>query len=283
MAEGPFPIEEEQMPRPEKVRAVEEIRERIEGARATFLTEYRGLSVSEQQALRRSLRAAGAEYKVVKMSLARRAAAELGFEELSEAMAGPTAIAFADDDPVPVAKALGDFAKDHEHLVVKVGLMSGELLLPEQVSRLAEIEPRDVLLGRIAGAAKAPLTKMAGFLGSFLRDSASMFSQLLDKKESGEFLPAGSEAVESAEVPSSSDEAAEAEQAPVERPVAEEGAAEESAEATQEAAAEKAEADERDADEPSEAAPETPEAADEPAGEDEPTEDEQPADEAEEE
>jgi large subunit ribosomal protein L10 len=191
------------MPRPEKVQAVEEIKERFENAEATFLTEYRGLSVNEQQELRRGLRAAGAEYKVVKMSLARRAALELGLDEFTESMNGPTAIAFASADPVPVAKALKDFAKDHERLVLKVGLMSGKLLAPEQVSKLADIEPRDVLLSKIAGAAKAPLAKMAGMLASFTRDSASMFSQLLEKKDEAT-APAAAE-------PEAAEEAADAE------------------------------------------------------------------------
>lgn len=198
------------MPRPEKVQAVEEIKERLENAEATFLTEYRGLSVNEQQELRRSLRAAGAEYKVVKMSLARRAAEELGLDDFTESMIGPTAIAFAITDPVPVAKALKDFAKDHERLVLKVALMSGKLLAPEQVSKLADIEPRDVLLGKIAGAAKAPLAKMAGMLGSFMRDSASMFSQLLEKKESGEFVSADEVEAPAAAEPVAAEEAADA-------------------------------------------------------------------------
>jgi len=198
------------MPRPEKVQAVEEIKERLENAEATFLTEYRGLSVNEQQELRRSLRAAGAEYKVVKMSLARRAAEELGLDDFTESMIGPTAIAFAITDPVPVAKALKDFAKDHERLVLKVALMSGKLLAPEQVSKLADIEPRDVLLGKIAGAAKAPLAKMAGMLGSFMRDSASMFSQLLEKKESGEFVSADEVEAPAAAEPDAAEEAADA-------------------------------------------------------------------------
>lgn len=198
------------MPRPEKVQAVEEIKERLENAEATFLTEYRGLSVNEQQELRRSLRAAGAEYKVVKMSLARRAAEELGLDDFTESMIGPTAIAFAITDPVPVAKALKDFAKDHERLVLKVALMSDKLLAPEQVSKLADIEPRDVLLGKIAGAAKAPLAKMAGMLGSFMRDSASMFSQLLEKKESGEFVSADEVEAPAAAEPVAAEEAADA-------------------------------------------------------------------------
>ena len=246
------------MPRPEKVQAVEEIKERFENAEAVFLTEYRGLTVNEQQELRRGLRTAGAEYKVVKMSLARRAAEELGHDELTESMNGPTAIAFASTDPVPVAKALKDFAKDHEHLVLKVGLMSGKLLPPEQISKLADIEPRDVLLGRIAGAFKAPLAKMAGMLGSFTRDSASMFAQLLEKKEeSGEYGP-----TEEAEAPASAEPEAAEEAAP-----AEAGAVEEVEEPAVEAEVEavEVEADEPDDDASStdveEVEDETPEAA----------------------
>ena len=88
------------MPRPEKVQAVEEIRSRIEAAQATFLTEYRGLNVAQQQQLRRNLRASGTEYKIVKMTLARLAAAELGIEDAEEWLTGPTALAYAGNDPV---------------------------------------------------------------------------------------------------------------------------------------------------------------------------------------
>lgn len=171
------------MPRPEKVAAVEEIKTRLEAAEAVFLAEYRGLSVPQQQQLRNALREAGAEFKVVKMSLARLAATQLGLEGLAEDMLGPTAIAFADSDPVPAAKALKDFAGEHEVLVLKSGLMSGAVLTPEAVVKLAEIEPLDVLLSKIAGAAKAPLYKTATLLSALLRNSASAFSQLLEKKE----------------------------------------------------------------------------------------------------
>ncbi len=170
------------MPRPEKVQAVEEIKERLDASRATFLTEYRGLSVTQQQTLRRALRAAGAEYKIVKMTLAKRAADELGLE-IGDELIGPTGLAFASDDPVPVAKALRDFAKENESFVLKSGLLGTVVLPPEQVTKLADIEPREVLLSKIAGAAKAPMAKMAGMFASFTRDAASMFSQLLDRKE----------------------------------------------------------------------------------------------------
>jgi large subunit ribosomal protein L10 len=174
------------MPRPEKVQAVSDIREKMEGAEAVFLTEYRGLSVKAVQELRRSLRDSGAEYKVVKMTLAKLAASDAGIEGLDEHLLGPTALAFANRDPVATAKALKEFAKGNEILVLKAGYLSGAVLTPEEVSKLAEIEPREVLLAKIAGAAKAPLFKAAGFFGSFTRDAASMFSQLLDKKETGE-------------------------------------------------------------------------------------------------
>lgn len=179
------------MPRPEKVRAVEEIKERIEGAQAVFVTEFRGMTVKQLQQLRRGLRSTGADYKVVKMTLARRAAAELGIAGADDVLTGPTALTFADTDPVATAKALRDAAKESDKLVVKAGFLSGGLLLPEQVTRLAEVEPREVLLAKIAGAAKAPLAQMAGVMAAFTRNAASMFLQLLEKRQSAESVPAG--------------------------------------------------------------------------------------------
>jgi large subunit ribosomal protein L10 len=181
------------MPRPEKVQAVADIKESLEGSEAVFLTEYRGLTVKAVQELRASLRASGAEYKVVKMTLARRAADDAGISGLDEHLLGPTALAFAKSDPVATAKALKEFAKAHEVFVMKAGVLSGNILSPEDVSRLAEIEPREVLLAKIAGAAKAPLAQAAGLFASFNRNAASMFKQLLDKKESGEVAPAEGE------------------------------------------------------------------------------------------
>jgi large subunit ribosomal protein L10 len=127
---------------------------------------------------------------------------------------GPTALAFAKSDPVATAKALKEFAKTHEVFVMKAGVLSGNILSPEDVSRLAEIEPREVLLAKIAGAAKAPLAQAAGLFASFNRNAASMFKQLLDKKESGEIAPAEGESNASlpAEEPVETDTAAKAEE-----------------------------------------------------------------------
>lgn len=186
------------MPRPEKVQAVADIKERIESAQAVFVTEFRGLTVTQLQALRASLRESGAEYKVVKMSLARLAADELSIEGIEEHLIGPTALAFANDDPVATAKALRDVGDSNEKFVIKAGILSGEILLPEQVKKLASIEPREVLLAKIAGAAKAPLYKGAGMFASFTRNAATMMSQLLEKKESGETTSSGDAPAETA-------------------------------------------------------------------------------------
>jgi large subunit ribosomal protein L10 len=202
------------MPRPEKVQAVADIKERLEVSEAVFLTEYRGLTVKAVQELRSNLRAAGAEYKVVKMSLARRAAGEAGLSSLDEYLLGPTALAFAGSDPVATAKALKDFSKSHEVFVLKAGVLSGNVLSPEDVSRLAEIESREVLLAKIAGAAKAPLVRAAGLFASFTRGAATMFQQLLEKKESGETAPAddGPTVTLSEDEPTETDTAASAEE-----------------------------------------------------------------------
>jgi len=171
------------MPRAEKVEAIARIKARLSESQAVFLTEYRGLTVSQQQELRRRLRGAAAEYAVVKMTLARLAADDLGLDELDPWLAGPTAIAFADGDPVAVAKTLRDFAGEHNQLVLKAGVLSGLVIAPEQVAKLADIEPRETLLARIVFSGRAPLARLAGLLVAFTRDAAWMFRQLLELKE----------------------------------------------------------------------------------------------------
>jgi large subunit ribosomal protein L10 len=174
------------MPRPEKVKAVAEIKDYFAGSSASFLTEYRGLPVARQQELRRALGEAGARYKVLKMTLTRKALHELGHEGLDEWLTGPTAVAFVEDDPVLAAKALVDFRKDNEGLVVKAGLLKDQVIAPHQIEVIARIEGREALLGKIAGAVKGPLSKAAFLLGSLSREAASVFSQLLEKKEAGD-------------------------------------------------------------------------------------------------
>jgi large subunit ribosomal protein L10 len=234
------------MPRPEKVQAVAEIKERLESAQAVFLAEYSGLSVKEQQELRRGLRASEAQFKIVKMTLARRAADELGHDELDALLTGPTGLAFADGDAAAAAKVLSDFAAEHARLVIKGGLLAGELLSPERVSELAELEPRDVLLARLAGAFQAPLAAMASLLAAMPRNLATMVQQVIDKLP--DEAPAADEAAEmpaaaTDEAPAA-DEAAEMPAAATDEVPAADEAAEESAEesATDDASTGEAEA-----------------------------------------
>lgn len=180
-------IQEETMPRPEKVQAVADIKERFERATAVFLAEYAGLSVSDQQKLRRSLRESGAEFKVVKMTLARRATADLEIDDLDAALIGPTGIAFAEGDPVGAAKALRDFAKDHEVFALKGGVFDAAFLTPDRVRELADIEPREELLAKLAGLFNGAMAGMAAVMNALPREMVGLIDALIEKKrEAGE-------------------------------------------------------------------------------------------------
>jgi large subunit ribosomal protein L10 len=174
-------------PRPEKVAVVDEVRERFEAASAALLTEYRGLDVSAMADLRRALREAGSEYKVYKNTLVRFAARGAGLE-IDEFLTGPTAIAFIGErsdgeavDPVVVAKALRDFGRGNPALVIKGGIMSGATLSAEEARSLADIEPREVLLARLAGGLAAPMQQFAGLLQALPRNFAYGLKALIDQ------------------------------------------------------------------------------------------------------
>ncbi|HEY4408950.1 MAG TPA: 50S ribosomal protein L10 [Acidimicrobiia bacterium] len=221
------------MARPEKVATVEEIRGKLEEARAAVLTEYRGLKVSELAELRASLRAAQAEYKVYKNTLARRAAEEAGLGDLVSLLEGPTAITFVKGDAVTVAKALRDYSKGNPHLVVKGGILGTRVIAPDDVAALADIQPREVLLARIAGGFQAPLVKAAGLFQAFTRNMAYGVKALIDKRVAeGEALPpAEVEAPAEAEAPAA--EAPETEAPAAEAPAAEAAPEEPAAEAAE--------------------------------------------------
>jgi large subunit ribosomal protein L10 len=175
-------------PRPEKVAVVTEVRERFDEASAALLTEYRGLDVSALAELRRALRNAGSEYKVYKNTSVRFAARDAGLD-LDELLTGPTAIAFVGTRPdgtpgdaVDVAKALRDFARANPALVVKGGVMDGNPLSADEARRLADVEPREVLLSRLAGGLAAPMQQFAGLLQALPRNFAYGLKALIDVK-----------------------------------------------------------------------------------------------------
>jgi large subunit ribosomal protein L10 len=174
-------------PRPEKVAVVDEVRERFDESTAALLTEYRGLDVSALGVLRRALRDAGGEYKVYKNSLVRFAAQQAGLD-IEDLLTGPTAIAFVGERPdgspgdaVLVAKALRDFARTNPALVVKGGVMDARTLTAGDARALADVEPREVLLARMAGAFAAPMQQFAGLLQALPRNFAYGLQALIDQ------------------------------------------------------------------------------------------------------
>jgi len=148
------------MARPDKAAAVAEIADRFRDSNAAVLTEYRGLTVAQLKELRKALRG-NASYAVVKNTLTAIAAKEAGLEGLDDALAGPSAIAFVTGDPVEAAKGLRDFAKANPALVIKGGVLEGRSLSAAEVTKLADLESREVLLAKAAGAFKASLYQAA--------------------------------------------------------------------------------------------------------------------------
>jgi large subunit ribosomal protein L10 len=179
-------------PRPEKVAVVDEVKQRFASSSAVLLTEYRGLDVASLAELRKALREAGSDYKVYKNTLVRRAADDSGLD-LAELLTGPTAIAFVGEgsdgspgDPVPVAKALRDFAKTHPELVVKGGVMNEQPLSADDAKALASVESREVLLSRLAAGLAAPMQQFAGLLEALPRKFAYGMQALIDQKNAEE-------------------------------------------------------------------------------------------------
>jgi len=173
------------MARPAKTAVIEEIQRKLGEADASVLTEYRGLTVSALANLRGALRPAGTEYKIFKNTLARLAAEAAGLTELVPLFEGPVAIAFVHGDAVVAAKALRDFGRTNPALVVKGGLLGPRVLTPADLEALAEIQPREVLLARLAGGFQAPLTKAAGLFQAFTRNFAYGLKAYVDQRVAG--------------------------------------------------------------------------------------------------
>ena len=248
------------MARETRVAAVAEIADRFRSSSGAVLTEYRGLTVKQLTELRRAL-SGNASYAVVKNTLTKRAAAEAGYDSLDELLEGPSAIAFITGDPVETAKGLRDFAKDHPLLVIKGGVLDGEAVTPEQIKKMADLESREVLLAKLAGAMKASLSNAVSLFNAPLAQTARVLGALQAKAAEDPTVLAGGtgepaaapEVAEETPAETPAEDAADAEQAsaqpsddtPTEAPA--EPAAE--ADVTDEAAAET----------PAEAAEETPE------------------------
>lgn len=166
----------------DKEAVIVELTGKFRDSGAVLLTEYRGLTVGQLVELRRAL-GDGVEYRVVKNTLATLAAKKVGFDFLEEDLNGPTAIAFVTGEPVEAAKALRDFSKAHAELVIKSGAMDGALLSQDAVRKLADLESREVLLAKAAGAMKGKISQAAYAFQALPIKVARLADALREKQE----------------------------------------------------------------------------------------------------
>lgn len=169
------------MVNPAKIEEVASIKKLFENAQATIITEYRGLSVPAITQLRRDL-GKDVTYAVAKNTLVKRAANEAGVEGLDDLFVGPTALAFVTGEPVEAAKALKKFAKENQALVLKGGFMDGSVLSVSDVEHLADLDSREVLLAKMAGAMKGSMAKAAGLFRAPASQIARLSAALEEKK-----------------------------------------------------------------------------------------------------
>ena len=182
----------------EKVAAVAELTERFKDSSGAVLTEYRGLTVAQLAELRRSL-GDNATFAVVKNTLTKIAVTEAGLsDQLAPMLVGPSAIAFVDGDVVEAAKGLRDFAKANPLLVIKGGVLDGKAISSSEIVRLADLEPRDVLLAKLAGAMKASLAGAAATFNALPVQMAQLAEALRARRETAEAPAAEAPAAEAA-------------------------------------------------------------------------------------
>jgi large subunit ribosomal protein L10 len=170
----------------EKRAVVERLVTQIKESSSLIVTDYRGLGVTQTAEIRRTLREAGATFHVAKNTLARLAAQQADRPHLVEFLQGPTAIAFIADDPAPVAKKLSEVARQTRILAVKGGVMNGHTLTADEVRRLGELPPRDVLLSQVVGAIAGPMQNTVGVLAAPLRELVAVIDAFIAKKQAEE-------------------------------------------------------------------------------------------------
>ncbi|HZE35240.1 MAG TPA: 50S ribosomal protein L10 [Candidatus Eisenbacteria bacterium] len=158
------------MPTQAKTDSVEALKERLGGAKTAVLTEYRGLSVAQLSELRKQLKGAAAEYKVVKNRLARIAVKGGDLDALGAHLKGPTGLAFSKQDPVAVAKALQAFVRTNPQLQIKLGLVEGKVLQPAELKALADLPSKEQIRSQIVGAVQGPMAQLVSLLQAPLRE-----------------------------------------------------------------------------------------------------------------
>ncbi len=169
--------------RQEKEQMVQELKDSLSRAEGAVLANYRGLDVAQMTELRRTLRESGIEFKVVKNTLTKIAADDVGIEGLDDYLEGPVGIAFGYDDPVLPAKLLNDFAKNNTDLQLTGGILDGTVIGDEKVKDLAKLPPREVLLGKVAGTFQAPIAGFAGACQGVIRKFVYAVEAVRQEKE----------------------------------------------------------------------------------------------------
>jgi large subunit ribosomal protein L10 len=213
------------MARSDRQAAVADIVESFNDAAGAVLTDYRGLTVKQLQELRRSL-GENANYAVVKNTLAKIAANQVGISGFDDLLAGPTAIAFIQGDVVEAAKGLRDFAKANPALIIKGGVLDGQPLDASEIGKLADLESREVLMGKLAGAMLASLSQAVYLLNAPISQAARLAGALQAKAEQDPSILAGGASQENSSGPAAAEEAPVAEAAPADEAEATDEAAE---------------------------------------------------------
>ncbi len=170
------------MPTAEKVEQVSALSQKMSAAKSIFMADFTGLDVASVTELRRALRGASVDYQVVKNRLAKRAAADAGLDGLSEYLSGPTAMTFAQEDPLEPARILQKFIDKGGKLAIKSGVLDGDLLSPEQVKQLALLPTHDELIVKLMGLVRGPLYGLAGVLSGLLRGLVGTLAALEESR-----------------------------------------------------------------------------------------------------
>ncbi|MDO5715247.1 MAG: 50S ribosomal protein L10 [Tissierellia bacterium] len=162
---------------------VDEIKDKIEDAQSIVFLNYSGLNVFDVTELRSKYRESNVDYKVYKNTLLRRAFEDLGYEGLDEVLKGPSAVAFGMEDPASAAKISAEFAKDHDALKIKSGIVDGRILSVEEVDELAKLPSKEVLVAQVLGGLNAPIQGLANVLTGNIRGLAIVLQQIAEKQE----------------------------------------------------------------------------------------------------
>ncbi len=169
----------------EKQQVVQEIKQKLDAATLVICTDYRGLNVEQITELRNKLRVPGVEYKVLKNTMFRFALQQSGFGDIAPQITGPNAVVFSQEDPVGPAKTIFEFAKTNKELEIKLGILQGQMIDADKIKDLAQLPPREILLGQVVGTMQAPITSFVRVLNANLTGLVRALDGIREQKQAG--------------------------------------------------------------------------------------------------